>query len=201
MRPRGIDASDSGAGRGRAGSKRLRQAVLLVAGEMGYRRMTVGDVAGRAGMTVEDFDACFSSLEECFERAYEEESRLLSDRILRAGSKKLGWQAGFSAALAELGAYVVESTPRAKALLVEVNVAGSNVLACKTERFERLSHALDSARRETKSRHSPPPLTALFMVSTIEAAVVSMLIRETPGEFLKVIPELEQLVNRAYFAE
>jgi AcrR family transcriptional regulator len=201
MQAREIDASDSGAGRGCAGSKRLRQAVLLAAGELGYRRMTVSDVAARAGMTVEEFDAHFSSLEECFEWAYEEESRALIDRILGAGSEKRTWQVGLSAALGELGAYVLESTPRARALLIEVNVAGGNVLACKTERFERLSHALDSARRETESRHSPPPLTALFMVSTIEAAVVSMLVRETPDEFLRVVPELEHLIQRAYFAE
>jgi AcrR family transcriptional regulator len=201
MRPRGIDASDSGAGSDCAGSKRLRRAVLLAAGELGYGRITVSDVAIRAGMTAEDVNARFSTLQEAFERAYEEESQLVSERILRAGRQQPSWQAGLRAALTELGAYVVESPARAKALLVEVNIAGRNVLTCKTERFERLSHALDSARRETESRHSPPPLTALFMVSTIEAAVVSMLVRETPEEFLKVIPELELLIHRAYFAE
>lgn len=201
MRPRGIDASDSGAGRDCAGSKRLQRAVLLAAGELGYARVTVGDVADRAGTTMEEFEARFTGLRECFERAYEEESQLVSDRILRAGARQATWGAGLSAALAVLGAYVVEEPQVAKALLIEVHVAGDIALACRTERFERLSRALDSARRETESRHSPPPLTALFMVSTIEAAVVSMLVREQPGEFLKVIPELELLIRRAYLGE
>jgi AcrR family transcriptional regulator len=201
MRPKGIDASDSGAGRGRAEAKRLRKVVLLAAGELGYAQMTVRDVAARAGTTAEVLEARFTDLRDCFEQAYEEESQLLCDRILRAGAGQPTWRAGLSAALAELGAYVVAEPQIAKAMLVEVHVAGHDALTCKTERLERLSHALDSARRETRSRHSPPPLTALFMVSTIEAAVVSMLVRGKPEEFLKVVPELELLVQGAYFAE
>jgi AcrR family transcriptional regulator len=201
MRPRRIDASDGGAGRGCAGSKRLQKAMLLASGEGGYAQVTLGNVAARAGMTVEEFEAHFTGLRECFTRSYEEESRLLSDRILLAGASQPTWGAGLSAALAELGAYLVEQPLVARALLVEVHVAGHDALACRTERFERLSRALDSARRETDSRHSPPPLTAFFMVSTIESTVVSMLIRETPREFLRVVPELELLIHRAYFAE
>jgi AcrR family transcriptional regulator len=200
MRPRGIDASDSGAGRACAGSKSLRKTVLLAAGELGYAQVTVAEVAGRAGTTVEEFENRFAGLRDCFERAYEEESRLVSDRILLAGARQPTWRSGLSAALVELGAYVSEEPLAAKALLVDVHVAGGGALTCRTERFERLSRALDSARRETESRHSPPPLTALFMVSTIEAAVVSTLLREKPGEFLKMVPELELLVRRAYWA-
>lgn len=200
MQPR-IDASDSGAGEDCAGSKRLRQAVLLAAGELGYAQLTISDVAARAETTPQDFETRFSSLRECFEQAYAEESQLLCNRILRAGREGDTWRGGLSAALSELGAYVVENLLLGRALLVEVHVAGDNVLTCRTEQFERLSRALDSARRESRSRHSPPPLTALFMVSTIEAAVVSTLVREKPEEFLRVIPELELLASRAYFAE
>lgn len=201
MQPRGIDASDGGAGRGRAGSKRLHEAVLLAAGELGYAQMTVADLVTRAKCTVEDFEARFASLPECFQQAYAVESQLLCDRILHAAGREASWRAGLTAALRELGNYAEAKPLVAKALLIEVHVAGRDALIVRTERIERLSHALDSARRETTSRHSPPPSTALFMVSTIEDAVASALLRQKPEEFLTVVPELELLIVRAYFAE
>lgn len=201
MDARGIDASEGGADRDREGEKRLQRAMLLCCGEVGIGRVALAEVLARAGATQGDFDASYSGLRECFVRAYAEESQLLCDRILEAGARQPTWRAGLRAALSELGAYVAENPLYSRALLVEVYVAGRDALACKTERFERLSRALDSARRETTSRHSPPPLTALFMVSTIEAAVVSALARGTPDEFPKVVPELELLVTRAYFCD
>lgn len=201
MPSRRLDASEGGADRGREAEKRLREAMLAACGELGYSRVTVPDVVARASVSEERFEASFASLRECFERAYEEESGLLCDRILQAGARPAGWREGFHCALTELADYLQQKPLAAKALLVDVHVAGGNAFTCRLERFERLSHALDSARRETRSRHSSPPLTAFFMVSTIEAAVVSALLRQTPEEFLKVIPELETLVSLAYFAD
>lgn len=201
MEIRGIDASGGGADGEPEDALRLQRAMLLAGGELGFGRVTVAEVASRAGLSAEDFERCFSSLRECFTRAYAAESGRLCDRILGAGAEQADWRGGLRAALLELAAYVEENPAITKALLVEVHVAGRDAFACRTERLERLSRALDSARRETESRHSPPPLTALFMVSTIEAAVVSVLSRDKPGEFLKVVPELELLVSRAYFCE
>lgn len=197
-----FDASGGGADRDREGAKRLEIGMLRASGELGFKRVSPGDVEARSGGSGAPLEAWFPSLQACFERAYATESQLLCNRILRAGAEQRTWREGLHAALLELGRYVADQPAIAKALLVEVHVAGGNAFTCRSERIERLSRALDSARREIESRHSPPPLTALFMVSAIEAAVVSSLLRGEPAEFPKVLaPELEQLVLRAYFAD
>jgi AcrR family transcriptional regulator len=199
MPSRGIDASGGGADGDRERARRLQRGMLVASGELGYSRVTVGEVVTRAETTTEEFERRFSGLQECFGRAYEMEAKILCDRILRAGAGQATWREGFRAALLELARYAEDNPILAKALLLEVHLAGGEAIVHRTEIFERLSYALDSARRETGSRHSPPPLTALFLVGAIEAIFVSHLARQKPGEILRVIPELERLVADFYF--
>ena len=105
------------------------------------------------------------------------------------------------AAIGVVTTLVSERPLIARALLIDVHLAGEPAGELRKEMFERLSRAIDSARRETESRHSPPPLTALFMVSAIEAAVVAALVRGDPDSFAESAPELEQLVLAAYFGD
>lgn len=74
-------------------------------------------------------------------------------------------------------------------------------MAKRNELLERLSQAVDSARRESESRHSPPPLTALFMVSAIEASAVAALLSDEPQRFGEAVPELAQMIVGAYFGD
>jgi hypothetical protein len=74
-------------------------------------------------------------------------------------------------------------------------------MAKREEVFERLTRAIDSARRETESRHSPPPITAAFMLSAIEESVVMALVKDEPGRFAETVPELTFLAAAAYFGE
>jgi len=179
----------------------MLEAMLRASGELGYQRVTVDAVVERAGTTTAQFEASFSDLSDCFQQAYEAEAWRLCEAILEAGRSASSWRAGLRAALRVLAVYARERSPQLRALLFDVQVAGGATFACRSEVVERLSHALDSARRENRSRHSPPPLTALFMVSVVEAAAASALIRGEEESMLEVIPELEQLIVRAYFAE
>lgn len=178
---------------------RIMDAFLEACGERGYAEVRVRDVADRFGGSRGQFYKHFSNLEDCFGAAYEREASQLVDRLLEKGAAAASWRAGLRAALLELGAYLRERPLVARALLLSVHISGSRTRARRTEIFERLSRAVDSARRENESRHSPPPLTALFMVSAIEAAAVSCLVQENPQGFTEVVPELEQLIFAAYF--
>jgi AcrR family transcriptional regulator len=180
---------------------RIMEAMLEACGERGYSKVRVQDVVDRYGGYRGQFYKHFSNLEGCFDAAYEREASQLADRVLTKGAAAGSWRAGLRAALSELGAYLEERPTVARALLLGVHISAQRTRARRTEIFERLSRAIDSARRETESRHSPPPLTALFMVSAIEAAMVSALVQENPHGFLEVVPELEQLIFAAYFTD
>ncbi len=171
----------------------------MVCGEHGYRQLTVKKVLESYGGHRVQFYSQFASVGEAYAVAYATHSRRLERRLLEAGAGARTWRTGLRAALEELGRFARAQPALGRGLLLEVHVAGGPALGQRQEVLERLSRALDSARRETESRHSPPPLTAAFMVSAIESAVVRALAKDEPDWFERAIPELEQLVSAAYF--
>ncbi|HEX6781623.1 MAG TPA: hypothetical protein VF125_06280 [Solirubrobacterales bacterium] len=179
--------------------ERAMEAVLLSCGELGYRKLTVAAVLKRYGGYRMQFYRLFGNVDECYAAAYELHSGLLAERLLSAGAKAPDWRTGLRAALEELARFARQQPHLGLGLLSEVHSAGIPALARRREVLERLSRAIDSARRETESRHSPPPLTAPFMVGAIESTVVRALARDEPELFERAIPELEQLVGTAYF--
>ena len=84
---------------------------------------------------------------------------------------------------------------------MEVHLARGPAQHKRVEVIERLSRAIDCARRETASRHSPPPITAAFMVSAIEESAAMALASGAPERFAAAVPELAHLVTAAYFGE
>lgn len=173
--------------------------MLLVCGELGFRQVTVQAVLERYGGNRGQFYRHFANLGECYGVAYEVEAEHLCQEILRAGAAESTWRRGLRAALDALANFARQRPLAARALLIDVHIAGGPAMVKRKEMFERLSHAIDSARRETESRHSPPPLTALFMVSAIEASMVSALLSGEPERFEEAVPELAEVVAAAYF--
>src|SRR5258708_1165598 len=116
----------------------------------------------------------------------------------RAGGGR--WRGGVGAGVGGLSCFVEAEPVLARGLLVEVHVAGGAALEKRGEVFERLSSAMDGARRETSgSRHSPPPIAAAFMVGAIEEAVCAELVTGTPERFTAAVPQLAQMVVNAFF--
>jgi AcrR family transcriptional regulator len=179
----------------------IRAAMLRACGEDGYRAVTVQRLLDAYGGNRAQLYAEFTNLEACYLEAYELETERLCAEMLAAGAAAPDWAAGLRAALEALAAFVETQPLRARALVTEVHLAGEAALAMRNAMLERLSGAVDSARHETRSRHSPPPLTALFMVGTIEAAVVAALAAKEPRRFTDAVPELTALVCAAYFGE
>jgi AcrR family transcriptional regulator len=177
----------------------ILEAMLRACGELGYTHVTVRAVLERYDGYRVQFYRQFANLGECYAAAYESEALTLRDEILRAGAAGETWRQGLRAALETLAAFAAERPLAARALLIDIHVAGEPAMAMRKGILERLSRAIDSARRETESRHSPPPLTALFMVSAIEAAVVSALLARKPERLGETMPELAEMVFAAYF--
>lgn len=182
--------------------QQIIEAMLTASGKLGYRNVAVRHVLeGYGGYRVQ-FYHHFAGKAECYAAAYEVEIERLCARLLDAAVAEGSWRPGLRAALAELGRFACERPDFARGLLVEVHVAGGPARAKREEVFERLSRAIDSARRETlESRHSPPPITAAFMVSAIEESVARALIEGEPERFAAATPELAHLVVMHFFGE
>ncbi len=195
-------------GRGRSGDEtaasvraRIMTAMLEACGEKGYRAVAVRDVIERYGGYRSQFYGHFASKADCYAAAYETEAERLYEALAAQAAGEGSWRERLERVLAGLGRFACERPALARGLLVEVQVARGRALEMHREVFERLTRAMDSARRETRSRHSPPPMTALFMVSAIESSVTSALLRSEPQSFAAAVPELAEIVASAYCGE
>jgi AcrR family transcriptional regulator len=177
------------------------RATLLTCGELGYHRTTVERVLERHGGYRFQFYRHFANLDDAYAAAYEQEASGLCDELLRAGAAQPTWQLGLRAALHRLAAETRERPTILRALLLDVYIAGEPAMSVRNKLFERLSRAIDSARRESGSSQAPPPLAAAFMVSAIEAAVASALVSGEPGLFAEAVPELAHLVVAAFLGD
>ncbi len=181
---------------------RIMEGMLVACGELGYRGVAVRDVLKHYGGYRLQFYGEFGSKAECYAAAYEAEAERLCGALLGAAAAEPSWRCGLRAALGELARFACERPLVARGLLVEVHVAGGAALAKREELFERLTRAIDSARRETGSRHSSsPPITAAFMINAVDAAMCAALEKGEPESFAAAVPELAQMVVAAYFGE
>lgn len=176
----------------------IMDSMLLCCGESGYRQVAVKQVYRRCGACRSQFYSHFTGKAECFEAAYAEQAERLFARLHGIG--KQPHEGGLGAALTALGHFVSAEPARAKAMFVEVHVAGGGALAKRREVLERFSSTLDSACRHDSSSQLPPPMTGEFMVCVVDQAVSTALLRGEPDQFAKHVPELAKLVSEAYRA-
>jgi AcrR family transcriptional regulator len=181
----------------------MLDAVLRASGELGYGQVSVEEVARRSGVSPRAFFRHFESKEDCFARAYEVAADDLCADVLGTARSRSEWREGFRAGLAELIASVIEQPAIAKALLIEGRYADGAVRVKQSEVFERLSYAIDLARRETDvSRHSPPPpMTGTLMVSALEYAVCERLAKGKEGTLWLSYPDMVHFVVLPYFGD
>lgn len=185
----------------RRARERLLEAALLVSGERGYEHITVQDVIERAQTSRATFYKHFDDKEDCFAQAYSDAANWLYRRLTGIAQRQPSWREGLRAALAELLEFCANQPALARALLVEAHVAGGAALAEHDLLMERLSHAIDGARREIPTRQAPPPVTATFMVGAIETLVRTKLMSDQPQTAPEMLPGLLHFVVMQFFGE
>jgi AcrR family transcriptional regulator len=174
------------------------EGALHVVGEVGYRAASVRAVLEYSGAHRKQFYDHFDSLEDCFGQAYEAWIERLGVSLLEAAVGAGGWRESVQASLVRLFESVVERPTVARALFLEVQVAGGAALAKHEEATERLGAALDSVRTDIASAEQPPEATAFFVVGGIEAAICDVLAEGNPNRVWDALPELMHLTVGSY---
>jgi AcrR family transcriptional regulator len=185
----------------RRARERLLEAVLLVSGERGYEHISVQDVIERAHASRATFYKHFDDKEDCFAQAYADAANWLYQRLTGIAKRQPSWREGLRAGMSELLEFCANQPQLARALLVEPHAAGGAALAEHDLLMERLSRAIDRARREIPSRQAPPPITATFMVGAIETLVRTKLMSNEPETAPEMLPGLLHFVVMQYFGE
>jgi AcrR family transcriptional regulator len=181
--------------------QRLLQAALEVSGELGYEQVAVRHVIERAKASRATFYKHFKDFQDCFTLAHRDAGEWLYQRLIGAARRQPSWREGLRAALAELLELCANQPAIAKALFVEVHAAGERALAQRADLMERLSHALDGARREIPTRQAPPPVTASFIVGAIDTLVSAKLLDGEAERAPELLPGLLYFVVGQYFGD
>jgi AcrR family transcriptional regulator len=187
--------------RTRPARERLLEAMLVVSGERGYEHISVQDVIEAARASRATFYKHFEDKEDCFVQAYHDAADWLYRRLIGAAKRQPTWREGLRAGMAELLEFCANQPSLARALFVEAHAAGGAALAEHDVLMERLSRAIDGARREIPSRQAPPPVTATFMVGAIETLVRAKLMSDEPETAPEMLPGLLHFVVMQYYGE
>jgi AcrR family transcriptional regulator len=179
----------------------LLDAVLVLSGADGYRQLSAEGVSAAAAVTPDRFKEFFLDVEDCYATAYEEWADAFWRRLLEACQTEEHWPARVRASVARLVDYAQEEPNVARGAITQAPLAGPRVQAIRRSLLERLTHAIDHARRETDlSRHSPPPATAAFIVGGLVWSVECTL-RNSVGMLEERAGDLVFFAVMPYFGE
>lgn len=185
-----------------SGTKRaICETMLEVVGELGYLRASVEDVIERGACSRTGFYRHFRSKEECYEIAYKHEAGWLVATMLTPCEQGSAWTEGLIAGLRTALDFAAEQPARAHALMILGRVAGGGVAAEQQRVFERLTRALDGARRLPGSRHSAPPLTATMMIGAVENLVRGLLVSGEADRAPAMLGDLTYLIVQSYLGD
>jgi AcrR family transcriptional regulator len=177
------------------------EGMLLAAGEVGYRDASVRRLLEHSGGHRAQFYEHFQGKEDCFAQAYSAWIERLCVNVLEAAVAVPGWEAGVRAAIVRLFEFVSERPAIARALLLEVQIAGEPALAKHEAAIERLAAAIDSARNDIPPDEAPPEATGTFIVGGIEACACEALSAGEPARVWDALPELMHFAAGSYFGK
>jgi AcrR family transcriptional regulator len=160
---------------------RMLAAAMEAVEEVGYARMTVAQVIGRAKVSRKTFYDVFADREDCFVAAFDQAVAHGRTLVVESFTQESGWREGIRAGLGRLLALLDDEPAIAKVCVVEALGAGSTVLEHRAVALEEAAAAIDRGRSLAGNAHELPEVTAEGIVGAIFAVLHTRLL-EGGGE-------------------
>jgi len=155
---------------------RMLGAAVEAVEEVGYARMTVAQVIGRARVSRKTFYDVFRDREDCFLAAFEQALNQARRLLGEVYDSDADWREGVRCALARLLMFMDEETGLAKLCVVEALGAGERVLELRAKVLGELAAVIDQGRFVTNATHEPPEVTAEGVVGAVFAVLHTRLL-------------------------
>lgn len=175
------------------------EGVLVACGELGFRETSVRSILEYSGGHRAQFYQHFESKEDCFAQAYGVWIERLCTELLEAAASVPGWEAGVREAIVRLFRLSTARPAIARALFVEVQIAGEPAISRHDAVVERLAAAIDGARVDIDPGEAPPEATGVFVVGGIESCLAEALGGGDSGRVWNALPELMHFAVGSYF--
>jgi len=180
-----------------------RQAILdgmlEAVGAEGYERTSVRTVLDRTGVYRQAFYDNFKDKDDCYLQAYDGGVERIEAIVREAAAGEDAWTGRLRAGLGALLDFLDAEPDIARALLVEVHVAGSEALAKRAAALAKCNAFLDLAREEGEGGESPPPIAGEGIAAGIHAVIHSRLATGSDDGFRQLLPEFMYFAVLPYF--
>jgi AcrR family transcriptional regulator len=190
-----------GATRGRVTEiqrSRMLAAALEVVEEVGYGRMTVAQVIGRAKVSRKTFYDVFADREDCFLAALERAGGQLARVMRDVYEREPAWRDGIRAGLTELLVFLDEEPALARLFLVESLGAGPRVLERRGQLLEELAEVVDRGRFVTSAVRERPEVAAEGVVGAVFAVLHTRALEDGGARFSGLLGALMNIVVLPY---
>jgi AcrR family transcriptional regulator/DNA-binding MarR family transcriptional regulator len=177
---------------------RMLTAAVQAVEEVGYARMTVAQVIGRAKVSRKTFYDVFVDREDCFLAAFEQATAQARALVIEAYTLESGWREGMRAGLARLLVFMDDEPGLARLCVVEALGAGTRVLESRAKVLDELAEVVDRGRSAGNVTREPPGVTAEGVVGAVFAVLHTRLLEGGRESLSKLLAPLMSMIVLPY---
>jgi AcrR family transcriptional regulator len=177
---------------------RMLAAAVEAVEEVGYARMTVAQVIGRAKVSRKTFYDVFADREDCFLAALEQAIAQARAPLREAYEQEPGWRDGVRSGLTALLMFLDDEPGLARLCLVDALGAGPRVLERRAQVLEELAEVVDRGRFVTSAVREPPEVAAEGVVGAVFAVLHTRLLEGSKEPFTDLLGSLMNMIVLPY---
>lgn len=170
--------------------QRLREALLDLCTERGYKKLKLKHLLERAGMDEATFQRHYPDLDACFAAVLGEVYDEFFARAQEAVADESGWRDRMRATAYALLRYLRADERVARLAAVEVQYAGKRAQELFQETFNRLVNLIDEGSSEADGPESPGLATAIGVGGVVFARVQEGVAKGELGLGEEEVPQL-----------
>lgn len=185
---------------------RMLAATVEAVEEVGYARLTVAQVIGRAKVSRKTFYDVFLDREDCFLAALNEAIARIEVLAVDAYEQETSWRESTRAGLTAILAFMQAEPGLARLCIVEALGAGPRVLARRGELLKQLERIVDGGRKGTaakgvkssRSTREPADITAEGIVGAVFAVLHTRLLAGGRKPLTELVGPLMSMIVLPY---
>jgi AcrR family transcriptional regulator len=169
----------------------------VVAGE-GLDGASIGAICKRAGVSRRTFYEIFEDREACVLAAFDNAVKGIAKSVLGTPQGESKWGTRVRAGLTVLLEYLDSEPALARLCVIETLRAGPEVIESRKRVLDVLISIIEEGRRESRSKHVPPPLTGEGVVGGVMSVVHARLLEEDSRPLVELTNPLMAMIVHPY---
>ncbi len=177
---------------------RILAAAVDTVDEVGYARMTVAQIVGRARVSRKTFYEVFTDRAECFLAAFEYALAQAIPAATEAYAREDTWRDGVRSALALLLEAMDDHPRLARLVVVDSLAAGPKLLQRRVELLAQFAKIVDEGRSVSDTASQPPNLTAEGVVGAISMVLYKRLLDRSEEPMTELLAPMMSMIVLPY---